>query len=240
MTKSQYKSVKTQNIFFQNEKETQDRQHESLSNSLEITPSHSASSHIARREARCKWPPCFLPQEMLCVWTHTVLEQKRPTDLLQFNVLLPQVRKVKSRRAQEFASCLKKQHSQSNVLLPFPTYGCFLFFLIPHGINLVKVNNLGLSYCSSVKDEWHLLLNKIAQVLKVSMRLTVGPCAHNCSHLISEESKLASERATSCSQKKLHSSFKSIFPDSIRGEFICGVCPAISPFSAGFSFILYP
>lgn len=64
MTKSQYKSVKTQS-FYQNEKETLDRQHGSPSNSLEIHPAWPASSQTARLEAQCKWLPRFLPQEML-------------------------------------------------------------------------------------------------------------------------------------------------------------------------------
>jgi len=64
MTKSQYKSVKTQS-FYQNEKETHDRQHGSLSNSVGIHPAWPASSHTARLEAQCKWLPRFLPQETL-------------------------------------------------------------------------------------------------------------------------------------------------------------------------------
>lgn len=54
---------------------------------------------------------------------------------------------------------------------------------------------------------------------------------------VSAESEVASDRATPCHQRKQHSSFKSVFPDSVRGEFICGLCPAIFSFPACFSFI---
>lgn len=55
---------------------------------------------------------------------------------------------------------------------------------------------------------------------------------------LSAESKVASERVTSCGQRKQCSSFKLVLPYSVRGKFICGVGPAIFSFSAGFSFIL--